>query len=148
MKAIVFMARASIPWALLPVGEFGCGSVTSHWRPHKHGSTRTHRSYAVCRVIVDVVNLFFAGILAGEEFVIRYGVCGPLATLDDRAHIQFRQGLIRTLRVLVPAIAVPAFIAGIAAAALDGTRAGTAFRWAGVFALSTSNRPGRQAIQP
>jgi transposase len=26
------MARTSTPWALLPVGEFGCGSVTTCWR--------------------------------------------------------------------------------------------------------------------
>ena len=26
------MARTSTPWALLPVGEFGCGSATSCWR--------------------------------------------------------------------------------------------------------------------
>jgi transposase len=26
------MARISAPWALLPVGEFGCGSVTTFWR--------------------------------------------------------------------------------------------------------------------
>jgi transposase len=32
MAAIVFMARTSTPWARLPVGEFGCGSVTSYWR--------------------------------------------------------------------------------------------------------------------
>jgi transposase len=30
--AIVFMAPTSTPWALLPVGEFGCGSVTTCWR--------------------------------------------------------------------------------------------------------------------
>jgi transposase len=32
MAAIMFMARTSTPWALLPVSEFGCGSVTSCWR--------------------------------------------------------------------------------------------------------------------
>src|SRR4029453_4617350 len=32
MAAIMFMARTSTPWALLPVGEFGCGSVTTCWR--------------------------------------------------------------------------------------------------------------------
>jgi transposase len=32
MAAIIFMARTSTPWALLPVGEFGCGSVTICWR--------------------------------------------------------------------------------------------------------------------
>ena len=29
MAAILFLARTSTPWALLPVGEFGCGSVTT-----------------------------------------------------------------------------------------------------------------------
>jgi hypothetical protein len=29
IAAIVFMAPTSTPWALLPVGEFGCGSVTT-----------------------------------------------------------------------------------------------------------------------
>jgi len=28
----IFIARTSTPWALLPVGEFGCGSVTTCWR--------------------------------------------------------------------------------------------------------------------
>ena len=32
MAAMIFMARTSTPWALLPVDEFGCGSVTSCWR--------------------------------------------------------------------------------------------------------------------
>src|ERR687888_271142 len=32
MVAILFMARTSTPWALLPVGEFGCGSATTCWR--------------------------------------------------------------------------------------------------------------------
>ena len=32
MAAIVFMCRTSTPWALLPVGELGCGSVTTCWR--------------------------------------------------------------------------------------------------------------------
>jgi transposase len=29
IAAIVFMAHTSTPWALLPVGELGCGSVTT-----------------------------------------------------------------------------------------------------------------------
>ena len=32
MAAIIFMARTSTPWALLPVAEFGCGSPTTCWR--------------------------------------------------------------------------------------------------------------------
>lgn len=87
------------------------------------------------RVVIEFAGLFLAGILAGEEFVVRYGVRGPLAALDDQSHIQFRQALIRTLRVLVPAIFMSAFVSGVAAAILDGTGAGFAFRWAGVLAL-------------
>ena len=38
MAAIVFMARTSTPWALLPVGEFGCGSVTTCWQRFSEGA--------------------------------------------------------------------------------------------------------------
>jgi transposase len=31
MAAILFMCRTSTPWALLPVNELGCGSVTTCW---------------------------------------------------------------------------------------------------------------------
>jgi transposase len=31
MAAILFMCRTSTPWALLPVRELGCGSVTTCW---------------------------------------------------------------------------------------------------------------------
>jgi transposase len=32
MAALIFMARTSTPWALLPAKEFGCGSATTCWR--------------------------------------------------------------------------------------------------------------------
>jgi transposase len=32
MAALVFMARTSTPWALLPAEELGCGSATTCWR--------------------------------------------------------------------------------------------------------------------
>lgn len=85
--------------------------------------------------VIEFAALFLAGLLAGEEFVVRYGVRGPLAALDDRAHIEFRQGLIRTLRVLVPAIFGPALAAGVAAAIAAGAGPGAALRWAAVLAL-------------
>lgn len=87
------------------------------------------------RIVIEFIGLFLTGILAGEELVVRYGVRVPLAALDDQSHIQFRQGLIRTLRAGVPAIFLPAFAAGMAVAILAGTGAGFAFRWAGVLAL-------------
>jgi transposase len=32
MAAIIFMARTSTPWALLPARDLGCGSATTCWR--------------------------------------------------------------------------------------------------------------------
>jgi hypothetical protein len=86
-------------------------------------------------VVLEFVGLFLVGLLAGEELVVRYGVRGPLAALDDPTHIRLRQGLIRTLRVLVPAIAMPAFVVGVVVAIADGTADGVVVRWAGAAAL-------------
>jgi uncharacterized membrane protein len=69
--------------------------------------------------VVEWIGLFLSGVLAGEEFVVRYGVRGPLAALDDPAHIRLRQGLIRSLRVLVPATALPALVVGLLVALVD-----------------------------
>jgi hypothetical protein len=65
--------------------------------------------------VLGFVNLFCAGVLAGEEVVICYGVRGPVASLDPQPGILLRQALIRRLRVLVPAIFGLAFVSGIAA---------------------------------
>ncbi len=41
--------------------------------------------------VLDFVNLFFAGILAGALFVIDYGVGRAVAAvLDEQSHIQVR----------------------------------------------------------
>jgi uncharacterized membrane protein len=89
----------------------------------------------VLHIVLEFIGLFLIGLGAGEEVTVRYGVRGPLATLDDRSHIRLRQELIRTLRVLVPATFLPAFGIGIAVAILDGRADGFAFRWAGVTAM-------------
>ncbi|MDH6115141.1 putative membrane protein [Kitasatospora sp. MAP12-15] len=73
---------------------------------------------------VEFVNLFFAGLLAGMEFVVRFGVRGPLAALEERAQLQLRQALIRTLRVVVPAAYLPTIVSGVVVTALYGTGAG------------------------
>jgi hypothetical protein len=74
--------------------------------------------------IIEFLNLFFAGVLAGEELVICYGVRTVVAVLDQQPQIQLRHALIRKLRALVPAIFVLTALSGIAAMSLDGTRAG------------------------
>jgi uncharacterized membrane protein len=86
--------------------------------------------------ILVIVNLFFAGLLAGEEFIIRFGVRAPLAGLEPRTHIALRQALILHLRVLVPSIFAAALLSGIAVTVLSP--AGRAFdlRCAGVVALA------------
>lgn len=86
-------------------------------------------------LVLEFIGLFLAGILAGVEFVVRYGVRGPLTALDDRAHIQFRQALIRTLRILVPAIFLSTFAFAMAVAIVDGAASGVALRWIAVGAL-------------
>jgi uncharacterized membrane protein len=85
--------------------------------------------------VLGFLGLFGAGLLAGEELAIRYGVRGPLASLDDEAHIRMRQALIRPLRVLVPAIYLATLVAAVAAAIVDGTGAGLALRCAALLAL-------------
>jgi hypothetical protein len=87
--------------------------------------------------VLDVVTVFFAGMLAGIEFVIHYGLRAPSEALDERAQLQLRQALVRRLRVLVPAFFVPTAIAGIAATVLDGAAPGFWLRCVGVLALLT-----------
>ncbi|MDQ6772834.1 MAG: DUF1772 domain-containing protein [Candidatus Dormibacteraeota bacterium] len=85
--------------------------------------------------VAGMVSVLFAGLLAGEEFVMRCGIRGPLASLDDRSHILVRQALIRSLRVLVPSIYALALLSAVAGTALDGVDAGLALRGAGILAL-------------
>lgn len=85
--------------------------------------------------LVRLLSLFLAGILAGEEVVVRYGVHPSLAALDERSQIQARQALIRSLRVLVPTIFVGTAVSAVAVLALDGADDGLGFRCAGVLAL-------------
>ena len=85
--------------------------------------------------VADLVGLLGAGLLAGEEITIRYGVRAPLASLDDQTHIRVRQALIRRLRVLVPAIYLATVVSAATAAILDGAGSGLALRGAALLAL-------------
>jgi uncharacterized membrane protein len=85
--------------------------------------------------LFTAVNVFSAGLLAGEEFIIRFGVRGPLAALDPAPHIRLRQSLIRTLRVLVPALLAVTLLSAIATAVVTGLAPGWTFRAAGLAAL-------------
>ena len=97
-------------------------------------------------IVLDCINVFFAGLLAGIEFVIHYGLTTPARVLDDRAQLQLRQALVLRLRVLVPAFFVPTAVTGIAVTVLDGGASGFWFRgvamlavltWAGIRVIGT-----------
>ena len=84
-------------------------------------------------IVLELVNLFCSGILAGSLFLIHYGVRKPLGTLEDRPQIQLRQSLIDRLRVLIPAVFVPTVLSGVAAAILDWSGPGSIFRSVGAL---------------
>jgi uncharacterized membrane protein len=86
-------------------------------------------------VVLQAIGLVLAGLLAGEELVVRYGVQPALNALEDRPHIQARVALVRSLKVVVPILMVPTVLVGIAVLVFSGTGAGLACRWAGVLAL-------------
>ena len=75
-------------------------------------------------IVLDVVNVFFAGLLAGMEFVIHYGLRALAEVLDDTAQLELRQALVLRLRVLVPAFFVPTAVSAIAVTLLDWTAPG------------------------
>jgi uncharacterized membrane protein len=84
---------------------------------------------------IALVNLFGAGLLAGEEFVIRYGVRAPLASMEAGPHILLRQSFIRRLRILVPTIFFVTLLSGIAAVWLGSSGPAFLLRCAGLAAL-------------
>ena len=86
-------------------------------------------------LILEFASLLFAGVLAGEEFIVRYGVQPALSRLEDSAHIQARHALIRRMRIVVPVLMIPTVILGILVLIFGGLGAGFAFRIAGVAAL-------------
>ena len=86
-------------------------------------------------IVLESINLFCTGLLAGIEFLVCFGIRAPLRVLDEQPQIRIRQALIRRLRVLVPAVFVPTALSGVAVAVLDGTATGFVFRWAGVLAV-------------
>ena len=86
-------------------------------------------------IILAFVNVFFAGMLAGVEFIIHYGLRAPTEVLDDQSQLKLRQAMVLRLRVLVPAFFVPTAVSGIAATILDGFAPGFWYRCVGVLAV-------------
>ena len=85
--------------------------------------------------IFELVNVFFAGMLAGTEFIIHHGVRGPSEALDDHAQLQLRKALVLKLRVLAPAFFLPSFVLGIVLTCLNTNEPGFVLRCVAVAAL-------------
>jgi hypothetical protein len=81
--------------------------------------------------LLPLAALALAGLLAGEELIVRWGVAPALRALDDAAHVRARIALVRRLRVVVPLLIVPTVI--VSAVAVPGS--GTPAAWAGLAAL-------------
>ncbi|HTP76063.1 MAG TPA: anthrone oxygenase family protein [Rhizomicrobium sp.] len=86
--------------------------------------------------ILGLINLFFAGLLAGEELMISFGVRGPLARLADRQHIELRQALILRLRVAVPMLFGLTFLTGAVVTWFGGYGHASDLRCAALIALA------------
>jgi hypothetical protein len=69
--------------------------------------------------VLTFFNLLFAGILAGFEIAVHYGLGAPPKSLCEDAQILLRQAMVLRLRILAPALFFPAFAFGIAAAVRD-----------------------------
>jgi uncharacterized membrane protein len=85
--------------------------------------------------VIGLIGLILTGLLAGEEFVMYYGIRPAIATLDEQPQILTRQALIHRLRVLVPCIFVPTILSGTIITILDGFGPGFLFRFAGLLGL-------------
>ena len=86
-------------------------------------------------IVLQIVTVVLAGILAGTEFIVRWGVQPALSRLDARTSLAARKSLIKRLRVLVPAIGMPALVVAIVSAIVGRSADGDGLRWSGAVAL-------------
>lgn len=87
------------------------------------------------RIVIEAISLFLVGLVAGEEFIVRYGVQPAMSKLDDKAHVQVRVALVKKLKVVVPAIMLPSVAATILMLITAASEKGTVFRWLGAASL-------------
>ena len=83
-------------------------------------------------MVVTLLGLLAAGLLAGEELVVRWGVGPALRALPDDAHVRARIALVHRLRVVVPLLIVPTVVLTTIAVIV----AGGALAWTGLGVLA------------
>ena len=85
--------------------------------------------------VLLVVQLVLVGLLAGQEFIVRWGVQPAMATLPDEVHLRTRIALVKSLKVVVPILMVPAVLTSVAVLVLSGADDGLGWRIAAMVAL-------------
>ena len=85
--------------------------------------------------LLPLVQLLFTGLLAGFEIAVHYGIGAPPKTLREDAQIVLRQAMVRRLRVLAPALFLPALLLTVFAAVHNRHEPGAALRYTAVAAL-------------
>ncbi|MDH2442477.1 DUF1772 domain-containing protein [Amnibacterium sp. CER49] len=86
--------------------------------------------------VVGLLAVVLTGVLAGEELLVRWGVQPALRALPDLPHLLARQALVRRLRIVVPAVMLPAAALTLGAVLVAVPRPGTPLRIAGAAALA------------
>lgn len=86
--------------------------------------------------VLLTVQLVLLGLLAGEEFIVRWGVQPALQALPDESHVRARIALVKSLKVVVPILMLPTVVASVAALVPAEQGAGQDWRIAGLVALT------------
>jgi uncharacterized membrane protein len=86
-------------------------------------------------LVLQIVVVVLAGVLAGTEFIVRWGVQPALSRLDARTSLAARKSLITRMRVLVPALGMPTLVLAIVSAVLGQQTDGAWLRWSGAVFL-------------
>ncbi|QMU77913.1 DUF1772 domain-containing protein [Streptacidiphilus sp. PB12-B1b] len=84
---------------------------------------------------LELLNLFFAGLLAGAEFAVRFGLRPAIGILEQQPSIVLRQALIRSLRLVVPSVYLPTALTGAAVTVWNGGGSGFAAQCAAMAAV-------------
>jgi hypothetical protein len=63
--------------------------------------------------VTELLELFFAGLLAGFEVAVHYGIGAPPTALTESAQIILRQAMVRRLRVLAPVLFLPSLLLAV-----------------------------------
>ena len=86
-------------------------------------------------VALHFINLLFAGVLAGSEIGIHYGVGEPPPVVGDTVSIQIRQAATRRLRILVPVLFLVTALTAIVVTVWGVQRPYSGFRYGALLCL-------------